>query len=106
MIDLEKFSRSRALKGAIMSASTAAASAAVSAPTTPAAAITRYAFAAQVNAARVAAGLEGVIPSQMIYNYAAKGYLKVNAKGLLDQAAANAWLAKYIARAKAKAAQA
>lgn len=66
-----------------------------------AASITRYAFAGQVNAARAAAGLEGLIPSQMIYNYAQKGYLKVNPQGLLDQEAASAWLAKYIARALA-----
>lgn len=106
MIDLIKFIKSRALKGAIMSVSTSAAQAAASAPSTPAPAVTRYAFAAQVNARRAAEGLAGKIPSQMIYNYAAKGYLKVNAQGLLDQAVASAWLDKYIARAKAAAVQA
>jgi hypothetical protein len=67
--------------------------------------MTGYKVAKRVNAALKLAGLKE-IPPQMVYQYIAKGYIESydeNGQNLVEMAAADAWIAKYVAKRHEKA---
>jgi hypothetical protein len=57
--------------------------------------MTPYAATKIVNAALEAAGVEKVLPPQMLYNYAKKGYISTT-EGRISSEDLERWIAKYL----------